>query len=65
MDNTLFIVVPVLNVDGYVYTWEIDRLWHKNRRQNGDGSFGVDLNRNWGNYLQPDSDYFSYFCPAS
>lgn len=23
------------------------RFWRKNRRNNGDGSFGVDLNRNW------------------
>ena len=27
------------------YTWTNDRLWRKNRRDNG-GSFGVDLNRN-------------------
>jgi murein tripeptide amidase MpaA len=47
MDNMLFIIVPVVNVDGYVYTWETDRLWRKNRRKNADGSYGVDLNRNW------------------
>jgi len=35
--------LPVLNVDGYVYTHTTDRLWRKNRR----GGFGVDLNRNW------------------
>jgi len=38
------VVVPVVNPDGYVYSWEVDRLWRKNRRPGG----GVDLNRNWG-----------------
>ena len=45
-------VIPVVNPDGYEYTFTTDRLWRKNRRPNGDGSFGVDLNRNhagfWG-----------------
>jgi carboxypeptidase T len=37
-------VVPVVNPDGYQYSWGQDRYWRKNRR----GSHGVDLNRNWG-----------------
>ncbi|MEO6774295.1 MAG: M14 metallopeptidase family protein [Kofleriaceae bacterium] len=37
-------VVPVMNPDGYQFTWGTDRYWRKNRR----GRFGVDLNRNWG-----------------
>lgn len=45
-------VVPVVNPDGYEYTFTSDRLWRKNRRPNADGSVGVDLNRNhslsWG-----------------
>ncbi|MDA0802466.1 MAG: M14 family zinc carboxypeptidase [Planctomycetota bacterium] len=41
-------VVPVVNADGYVHTWGPERLWRKNRRNNGDGTFGIDLNRNWG-----------------
>ena len=40
-------IVPVVNPDGYHYSWTTDRLWRKNRRDNGDGSVGVDLNRNW------------------
>lgn len=44
------LVIPVVNVDGYVFTWAdtANRLWRKNRRNNGDGTFGVDNNRNWG-----------------
>jgi carboxypeptidase T len=40
-------IVPVLNPDGYAFSWTEDRLWRKNRRDNGDGTFGVDLNRNY------------------
>ncbi len=43
-------IVPVSNPDGYVYSWlnSGTRLWRKNRRNNNNGSFGVDNNRNWG-----------------
>jgi hypothetical protein len=46
-----FIIIPVLNPDGYEWTWheEGDRLWRKNRTPN-EGSPacpGTDLNRNW------------------
>jgi murein tripeptide amidase MpaA len=40
-------VIPVVNPDGYQYTFDGDRLWRKNRRLNADGSRGVDLNRNY------------------
>eukprot|EP01060_Flectonema_neradi_P036519 TRINITY_DN703_c0_g1_i2.p1 TRINITY_DN703_c0_g1~~TRINITY_DN703_c0_g1_i2.p1 ORF type:complete len:415 (+),score=94.04 TRINITY_DN703_c0_g1_i2:49-1293(+) len=40
-------VIPVLNVDGYRYSWTNNRLWRKNRQPNSDGSVGTDLNRNW------------------
>ncbi|MEO0133052.1 MAG: M14 family zinc carboxypeptidase [candidate division WOR-3 bacterium] len=44
--------IPILNPDGYVYN-EITNptgggIWRKNRRINPDGSYGVDLNRNFG-----------------
>lgn len=50
MERFEFIVVPVINPDGYVHTWSstANRLWRKNRRDTGGGIFGVDLNRNWG-----------------
>lgn len=48
VDRTEFYLAPCVNPDGYEYTWTTQRLWRKNRRDNGNGSFGVDLNRNWG-----------------
>lgn len=47
VDRCEWFIIPVFNVDGYLYTWSTNRLWRKNRRNNG-GSFGVDINRNWG-----------------
>jgi carboxypeptidase T len=46
------IIIPTLNGDGAEYDIEGDKyhMHRKNMRDNGDGSFGVDLNRNyaWG-----------------
>ncbi len=44
--NTLYIV-PCLNPDGFEYSRTQVSFWRKNRRNNGDGTFGVDLNRNF------------------
>jgi carboxypeptidase T len=48
IDRTEILIVPVVNPDGYLYSWTNNRYWRKNRRNNGGGSRGVDLNRNWG-----------------
>jgi murein tripeptide amidase MpaA len=49
VDHVEFFLIPVFNVDGYIYSWTTDRLWRKNRRNNGGGVLdGVDINRNWG-----------------
>ena len=53
VDTTDLWFIPVVNVDGYDYTFtEDNRLWRKNLRDNdGDGEItaqdGVDLNRNF------------------
>lgn len=47
VDKTSFVIVPVVNPDGYSFTFTSTRLWRKNRRHNADGTYGVDLNRNW------------------
>ena len=40
-------IVPTWNPDGYEYVFTTANLWRKNRRDNGNGTFGVDLNRNY------------------
>ncbi|MBL7827335.1 MAG: immune inhibitor A [Saprospiraceae bacterium] len=52
VDNLEMYFVPCVNPDGYIYN-ETNQpngggFWRKNRRNNGDGTFGVDLNRNYG-----------------
>ncbi len=43
VDHTRLWVVPVVNPDGYQYSWGTNRYWRKNRRDD----HGVDLNRNF------------------
>ncbi|MFQ5769736.1 MAG: M14 family metallopeptidase [bacterium] len=47
VDNGEIWIIPMVNPDGHQYSVTSNRLWRKNRRDNGDGSFGVDLNRNY------------------
>jgi len=44
--NTLY-MVPCLNPDGFEYSRTHFSFWRKNRRNNKDGTYGVDLNRNF------------------
>jgi len=49
LDSFEIFILPVLNVDGYSYTWTNDRMWRKTRNPNtGSGCIGTDPNRNWG-----------------
>ena len=56
VDNTELYFVPVLNPDGYVYNCTQDPngggMWRKNRRNHGNGNYGVDNNRNY-DYIDP------------
>jgi hypothetical protein len=51
INNAELYFVPIINPDGYLYNEYTDPsgggMWRKNRRNNNDGSFGVDLNRNY------------------
>jgi carboxypeptidase T len=51
VDNLEMYFVPCVNPDGYIYNHTTNPtgggLWRKNRRNNGDGTMGVDLNRNY------------------
>lgn len=52
VNNREIYFVPLINPDGYEYNRQTNPngggMWRKNRRNNGDGSTGVDLNRNFG-----------------
>lgn len=52
IDNTELYFIPCLNPDGYLFNIAGypggGGMWRKNRRDNGDGTYGVDLNRNYG-----------------
>eukprot|EP00005_Dracoamoeba_jomungandri_P010885 CAMPEP_0174275418 /NCGR_PEP_ID=MMETSP0439-20130205/59814_1 /TAXON_ID=0 /ORGANISM="Stereomyxa ramosa, Strain Chinc5" /LENGTH=443 /DNA_ID=CAMNT_0015367519 /DNA_START=832 /DNA_END=2163 /DNA_ORIENTATION=+ len=48
VDTFTWTIIPVVNTDGYLYTYSDDRLWRKNRRQESGLCYGVDINRNWG-----------------
>lgn len=46
VDGRQIWILPVANPDGMEYSLNVD-WWRKNRHDNGDGTFGVDLNRNF------------------
>lgn len=50
MDSRDIFIIPMVNPDGVEYDIEKNdyRMWRKNVRDNGGGSLGVDLNRNYG-----------------
>jgi len=51
LERVEIISIPIINPDGYVYTWASsnNRFWRKNRRVDANANpVGVDNNRNWG-----------------
>ncbi len=52
VDNTEMFFIPCVNPDGYIHNETLTPngggMWRKNRRNNGNGTFGVDPNRNYG-----------------
>jgi carboxypeptidase T len=52
LNNTELYFVPCVNPDGYIYNETNNPqgggMWRKNRFDNGDGTYGIDLNRNYG-----------------
>ncbi len=47
VDNRDIWVIPVVNPDGMDYYMSTGEIWRKNRHLNYDGSYGIDLNRNY------------------
>ncbi len=76
MDNRELYIVSIANPDGVLYNEQTNPagggMWRKNRRNNGGGVFGVDLNRNFpyewvgpGSSSNPSSDTYRGPAPAS
>uniref|UniRef100_A0A8C5K7L5 Carboxypeptidase A3, mast cell n=1 Tax=Jaculus jaculus TaxID=51337 RepID=A0A8C5K7L5_JACJA len=48
LDQMNFYILPVFNVDGYIWSWTQNRMWRKNRSRNRNSTcIGTDLNRNF------------------
>ena len=47
LDDMEWVFLPMVNPDGFDYTWTDERFWRKNKRIVADRLRGVDLNRNW------------------
>lgn len=51
VDNREIYIIPCMNPDGWEYNRSTNPngggMWRKNRKNNGGGVYGVDLNRNW------------------
>lgn len=61
LQSTELWFVPVANPDGYQYTFDVERLWRKNLRDNNNDGLittgdGVDLNRNFPNHWAYDEE---------
>jgi hypothetical protein len=52
LDHVELYFIPCVNPDGYIYNQTTNPngggLWRKNRHNNNDGTYGIDINRNYG-----------------
>jgi hypothetical protein len=75
VNNEELYFIPCINPDGYVWNETTNPdgggFWRKNRRVNGDTTFGVDLNRNYGYFWgndnvgsSPNSNFETYRGPG-
>lgn len=59
LNSTELYIIPCLNPDGYVYNQTTNPggggMWRKNRKLNSDGTYGVDINRNYAYYYALDN----------
>ncbi|XP_017026975.1 carboxypeptidase B1-like [Drosophila kikkawai] len=65
-----WIILPLVNPDGYHYSRSIDKSWRKNRRPSSENCVGIDLNRNFGSgwslgYADSDPCGITYMGPGS
>ena len=61
LQSTELWFVPVMNPDGYQYSFDVERLWRKNLRENDDDgqttiNDGVDPNRNYPEHFKYDEE---------
>ncbi|KAG7191341.1 putative metallocarboxypeptidase ecm14 [Scheffersomyces spartinae] len=53
-----FIIAPLMNPDGYAYTWSNDRLWRKNRQPTEfSGCVGIDIDHSFDFHWTHSSDW--------
>jgi len=52
LDTTEVYIIPMVNPDGAEHDISTGnyKMWRKNRKKNADGTYGVDLNRNYGSH---------------
>ena len=77
VDENEIYFVPIVNPDGFLYNEQTNPngggMWRKNRRNNGDGTYGVDPNRNypyewgcdWGSSGSTSSETYRGTAPGS
>ncbi|KAL9692393.1 hypothetical protein quinque_005514 [Culex quinquefasciatus] len=59
-----WVIVPLVNPDGYMYSMSTDRYWRKNRRRYNGTCGGVDINRNFGYNWDAGAEEYANQCHA-